>query len=82
MSDLLTTWNDNKDRPAWVQRNRDDLSEATDLEIPRALDELHDWLPDYKATVTRKLSDTSSDETATSESTEEESTDSTEEETQ
>jgi len=49
------TWQEHNDRPAWVRRHRDELMDATGLEIPQSLAALPDWLDDYKSTMTRKL---------------------------
>lgn len=54
-SDLYETWQDNKDRPAWVQRRRDDLEAATGLDIPRSRSAIDEWLDSYKGTVTKRL---------------------------
>lgn len=51
------TWQKHNHRPAWVRRHRDELQDATGLEIPRNLAVLQDWLDRNKGTVTRRLNE-------------------------
>ena len=54
---LRGSWSQHKHRPAWVQRHRDALEAATDLEIPQSLPEIQQWLTRYMGVVTRRLND-------------------------
>lgn len=51
-------WKANNDRPAWVRRHRDELQQATGMDIPRSLRELEEWLtPARKGAVTKALTE-------------------------
>lgn len=63
MSDITQQWNDNKDRPAWVQANRDELMELTGLDdIPRSRSEIDEYLGSKKGVITRRLNDEGDEE--------------------
>ena len=53
----LDTYEQNKDRPAWVRRHRDKLQELTGLEIPRSLPAVTDWLDGHQSHLTRRMRD-------------------------
>lgn len=53
---LLDRWSANQDRPHWIQENRQELMDATGLDIPYRLHEIDAWLtPGRKGAITRKL---------------------------
>lgn len=52
---LYEQWQANKHRPAWVQENREDLVEVTEMWVPESRSVIATWLPDHKAPVTTKL---------------------------
>jgi len=49
------TYEQNKDRPAWVRRHRDELQELTGLAIPRSLPAVADWLDGYQSHLTKRM---------------------------
>ena len=51
----LDTYEQNKDRPAWVRRHRDKLQELAGLEIPRSLAGVETWLDGHQAHLTRNM---------------------------
>ena len=51
----LETYKQNKDRPAWVRRHRDELQALTGLEIPRSLPAVADWLDGHQSHLTRTM---------------------------
>lgn len=53
--ELYETWQEHKDRPAWVQANRDAIMAATDKDIPRGRAEIAEWLDSHKGSVTQAL---------------------------
>lgn len=53
--ELYETWQEHKDRPAWVQANRDAIMAATDKDIPRGRAEIAEWLDSHKGAVTQAL---------------------------
>lgn len=52
---LYEEWQDNKDRPAWVQANRDAIAGATGKDVPRGRSAIGAWLEDHKGAVTSSL---------------------------
>jgi hypothetical protein len=56
--ELLTTWEREKDRPAWIMEHADAINEHTDLSerVPvSSIYEVRQWMNSYKAVVTRQL---------------------------
>ena len=49
------TYEQNKDRPAWVRRHRDELQAVTSLEIPRSLPAVADWLDNHQSLLTTQM---------------------------
>lgn len=62
---LREEWHENKHRPAWVQRHRDQLQAATDLPIPLSIGAIDDWLGGYASHVSRRLNTVDGDGTDT-----------------
>lgn len=64
-NDLYEAYQNNKDRPAWIRRHRDELQAAVDVDldepIPQDLGGFEDWLPRYKSVLTRELKPDSTD---------------------
>lgn len=54
---LSERWEANKDRPAWVQANRDELAEATGMHVPRSRSNISTFLGSKKGAVTKKLNE-------------------------
>lgn len=55
---LFDAWQANKDRPAWVRENRDEIHDQTNTSeaIPDgSIYEVRQWLQSYKGAVTRQL---------------------------
>lgn len=53
---LSERWEANKDRPAWVQANREELQAATGVDIPRARSQIA-GSPGKKGAITKKLTE-------------------------
>lgn len=64
---LYNEWQENKDRPAWIQRNRERLAEATGMWIPERRSVIAGWLPDHKSPITTKLKEEAGDDTSSTE---------------
>lgn len=54
---FIDEYEQNKDRPAWLQANADQLSELTGVELPRSRAAIDSWLETKQAALTRKVRD-------------------------
>lgn len=65
-SELTDHWHANKDRPAWVRANRDELMDAVNTSEPipgedGSIYEVREWLKKYKGTVSGQLNEVAGD---------------------